>query len=274
MYSHIRAGYTIFYYRKMWLNYIKKITLIQRLMGDRRNQFFFITNRLEHLHFLDSCANSIGGNTLFYEKAAQFYFKFGTLDARHIMGKKMKGLGVANFMGGKDYLLSPSKVFINIVNNSAKDSYYFKQLVEAELDFLTFSPADTNSLYVRHLLPLFGNNDSPRALNFYLSNFKRSALFKKTSRLSDFSTRSWLRVRPNSRTDEFLKPYYAFGQGHTRSAKASSNFSHMLQTKHSRAIRATALIDTTLKSLNKVHRGFDRNSGIFRFRKNFNYIKY
>jgi len=192
MYSHIRSEYTIFFYRKMWLNYIKKINLVKRLMADEKNHFFFITNRLEHLHFAAACADKISANTIFFERAAQFSFKLGPSDADYIMGEKMGNLGVKNFMTAADYKHAASKIFITIANNSPKDKLLFKSLTghRAELDFLTFTPADTNSHCVSACIPLFGNNDSPQAWNFYMNVFNRSAIYKRASRLLNRTTRS------------------------------------------------------------------------------------
>ena len=146
------------------MNYIKKINLATNVLGDTSNQVFFLTNRIEHLKFLDYHADRLGINTIFYEKAAQFSYKCGIKDINQMVGKKVRGLGVNNFISGPDYAAGGrSKVFITIANNDVRDRFFYKSLSRAELKFLTFTPADTNSHYVSHFIPLFGNNESAKA---------------------------------------------------------------------------------------------------------------
>jgi hypothetical protein len=165
----------------MWLNYQKKINLVQRLAGDRKNHFFFITNRIEHVQFLADFSQSAGFNTLFFDRSEQFSLRWTTKDVKEIVDGRVPGLGAKNFLNAEDYLKSDSKIFITPFNNSLKDKYYLKNLASSQEDFLTFSPADTNSLFTSTFIPLFGNNDSLKSLYFYLNIFVRHSVSKPIS---------------------------------------------------------------------------------------------
>lgn len=105
----------------------------------------------------------MGANTLFYERAGQFSLKCEREDGDYTMGEKMPGLGISNYMTPKGFATARSRVFIAVTNNSDKDRAYFKFLTKIEIPILIFSPADTNSHYAGHFLPLFGNNNSPQS---------------------------------------------------------------------------------------------------------------
>jgi len=102
----------------MWLNYIKKINLMQRLFGAGDNHMFFITNRLEHLRFLDHYADRIGINTLFFAKAAQFSGKCGYKDNYMGGAEYMKSYGVKNYLTAEEFRRTGKRVFITTSNSN------------------------------------------------------------------------------------------------------------------------------------------------------------
>lgn len=174
MYAYLRGEYTYFYNKALWLNYLKKMRLIDRLKYNHKNNFFLITNRLEHVRLLNDYAPKIGADTLFFERTAQFSIKCGRSDMTDIVDNKMRGLGAfSNKLNSKLYWKARSKIFIILANNSYKDKIFLQNLASPERSFLTFSPADTNSLFIENFLPLFGNNSSARAWHFYLSLFAK-----------------------------------------------------------------------------------------------------
>ena|ERR1700761_3871146 len=135
------------------------MNLIGRLQSERKNNFFLITNRLEHVNFLNSTAPKINANTILFDRSAQFSIKCGLGDMDEIMDSKMPGLGASNnFMDSSGYRKARSKIFIVASNNSLDDKIFLRHLADPERKFLTFSPADTNSLYVENFVPIFGNN--------------------------------------------------------------------------------------------------------------------
>lgn len=195
MYSHLRGEYTIFAYEKMWINYIKKINLIERLFSDKRNNFFFITNRLEHMKFLAGYAEKIGGNAVFFERDGQFSRKCGARDSFYTMDKKANQLGARNLMGGGDYARAKSKIFIVLNNNNTDDRFFLWNLATAQLKLLTFSPADTNSLFTSRFLPLFCNNRGFKSWGFYLNLFVKAARLKTATKI--VNTCSQYSARPH-----------------------------------------------------------------------------
>lgn len=134
-----------------------------------------------------------------------------------IVDNKMQALGASNnFINSKSYHAARSRVFILAANNSSNDTIFLKNLAGAEREFLTFSPADTYSLFVEKFLPIFGNNSSTRALNFYLNLFKRQS-YRRTGLSTGVFRNS---LRPDTRLYKWSQDPHSFRALRARSARS------------------------------------------------------
>jgi len=154
----------------MWLNYMRKVGLLKKLYG-AKNNIFFITNRYEYLSLLNSYARTANASTLSFERKGQFSNKFEHMV--YMLNEKMTSLRATNQLGFKEYLTCNDRVYFTLANDP-RDSAFLAELGRA--GYCTLSTADTDSLYInKFFIGLFGNNDSPRALHFFLQLFQRAS---------------------------------------------------------------------------------------------------
>jgi hypothetical protein len=154
----------------MWLNYMRKVGLLKKLYG-AKNNIFFITNRYEYLSLLNSYAGTANASTLLFERKGQFSNKFEHMV--YMLNEKMTSLRAANQLGFKEYLTCNDRVYFTLANDR-RDNAFLVELGRA--GYCTLSTADSDSLYInKFFIGLFGNNDSPRALHFFLQLFQRAS---------------------------------------------------------------------------------------------------
>ena len=210
----------------------------------------------------------MGANTILFERAAQFSIKCGAKDMEDIVGNKMPGLGVKNnFLSPAGYRNALSKIFILIANNSVDDRIFLRNLAGAERDFMTFSPADTNSLYVESFIPLFGNNDTAKSWHFYLNIFERGAWSRKTSRPFSSLRPAGLRVAPATSTGAAK----VFRLAASRLHKASTDPLHTrrLRERAPRILRAFSRVNKKFLGHSAASYKYDVNMGVFRAKRPF-----
>lgn len=174
--SHYRNEYTVFHFRRMWVNYIKKINLLNRVIGDGNNRLYFVTNKLEHVKVLSSYANKMGANVLFHEKAGQFTQKYFESDSRNVV-KTVCGFGAKNQITTGDEFMRNSSRVVFTVSNNASDEMFFKDLESIDIDFAAFSTGDADSIRLQNFVSLFGNNDNFKSWQFFFKLFENASPF-------------------------------------------------------------------------------------------------
>lgn len=159
MFSHKRNLYSVFYFKTMWLNYIKKINALRAMYGSN-SSFFFLSNRFEHLGVLKSHAIHAKAQTLVYERGGQFTERFGG-DGSYLWDKKLVNFyGLPNIYNFNNYYRRTNSHVHFTLSSFERDVPFMSEVLTYDHRSIVVAPADADSAAPQKFLALFGNNSS------------------------------------------------------------------------------------------------------------------
>ena len=231
--------------------------MIKRLYASR-SDFFFATNRYEHLRLLKTYARASRASVLYYGRTGQFTDWFTRLDMPYLLDKNSAQLGAPSSVPGEAYISSGGRVLFTL-SSDARDEAFLKDLIGAD-DLLCIAAADVDSLYAgSHFVPLFGNNDSFAAWHFFLEIFSRSA-----------GSLSFPRSGRAGRSVPGGSKFYSRPEGDARGGRRyASRFPRSRARYLPRSIRA----HLRARSLRATTVAYDAMGGVFAVQKLFNYMR-